>query len=65
MDILTRDLIISSYFHSRYTYATILSFLKQFHGIKLSIRQLKRVLKRLGLKRRTGNEHIKQCLEVI
>lgn len=49
---LSRDEIITSYFRCGYSYKLILCFLFGLHGIHLSLRQLKRILRRLGLRRR-------------
>ena len=47
-----RDYLIRLYFAAGHKYRTILQFLHVVHGIKLSMRHLKRVLKSLGLRRR-------------
>ena len=47
----TNDLI-THYFHAGHQYKTILQFLCVVHGVILSIRQLKRKLRHLGLRRR-------------
>ena len=49
-----RDILIEQYFSTRLGYDEILLFLGLLHGITLSIRQLKRILRARGLKRR-GN----------
>ena len=49
----TRDALVEHYFHLGYDYGLILCFLHFLHGISISLRQLKRILKRLGLRRRT------------
>ena len=46
-----RNTHIRRYFNQGYSYALILCFLKCAHGINLSLRQLKRILKLMGLKR--------------
>ena len=46
-----RDTLISVYFNLGFTYNEIAAFLKKCHGIQLSVRQLKRVLKGLQRKR--------------
>lgn len=51
-DGLSRDDIITSYFHCGYSYKLILCFLFGLHGIHLSLRQLKRILRKLKLRRR-------------
>ena len=47
-----RDELVRHYFRAGHKYGTILRFLRAVHGVSLSMRQLKRVLKRLGLRRR-------------
>ena len=49
----TRDALVEHYFHLGYDYRLILCFLHFLHGISISLRQLKRILRRLGLRRRT------------
>ena len=49
----TREQLIQSYFYQGYTYAHILACLAVNHAVKLSLKTLKRILKRLGLMRRT------------
>ena len=48
----TRDDIIRVYFSRGYTYSLIVCFLQFVHGISVSLRQLKRILRRLNLRRR-------------
>ena len=48
----SRDRLIQEYFYQGYPYQLILCFLYFVHGISLSLRQLKRILKRLSLRRR-------------
>ena len=45
--------LIKHYFHDGYGYSTILILLGVRHGVSLSMRQLKRVLRKCGLRRRT------------
>lgn len=49
----TRDSLIQHYFWEGYTYRLILYFPYFIHGISLSLRQLKRILRRQGLRRRS------------
>ena len=44
--------LIKLYFEAGYPYSLILRFLTQLHGIVLSMRTLKRMLHRMGLRRR-------------
>lgn len=48
--------LISDYFHADYTYEEICEFLLKYYEISISIRQLHRVLKNLGLKRKNYRE---------
>lgn len=50
---LSRNQLITKYFFDGYPYKTILILLGLLHGISLSLRQLKRILRRSGLHRRT------------
>ena len=58
--------IINHYFSLGLAYSEILAFLLCFHGIEISLRQLKRVLRRQGLRRRkdqSGNREILNAIE--
>ena len=48
----TREQLIAAYFSEGYTYKLVICFLYFVHGVSISLRQLKRSLKRLGLHRR-------------
>ena len=52
LDPMDTDELIGWYFSLGYTYQVIICFLYYVHGICLSLRQLKRILKRLNLRRR-------------
>ena len=54
-----REQLIHYYFLEGYTYRLILCFLLLVHGIPLSLRQLKRVLCKLGLKRRVPRYNVR------
>ena len=47
-----RDGFISTYFHLKFNHVEVFSFLTLSHGIRLSFRQLKRILRNQGLFRR-------------
>ena len=51
-DGLTRDEIIKEYFNLGMNYVEILSSLVNVHGIHIGLRQIKRILKKLGCRRR-------------
>ncbi len=48
----SREEYVQTYFNLGFPYEEILVFLSKFHGIVLSLRQLKRILKAMGLQRR-------------
>lgn len=47
-----QDELVAHYFHEGYSYALIVCFLHYVDGITISLRQLKRILQRLKLRRR-------------
>ena len=51
IDMKERDRLIKQYFQMGYTYNEIIGFLFCVHGIMLSLRTLKRTLRRMGLKK--------------
>ena len=57
-----------SYFDAGYKYSVILLLLAKFHGIFISMRTLKRKLRRLGLRRRgnsnLNNDSLKRIIQV-
>ena len=65
----SKESLVSLYFSAGHKYEIIRQFLHNIHGIDISLRQLKRVLKRLGLRRRlpgsAGNlRHISRLIRV-
>ena len=52
-EIQTREILLRKYFNLGFSYMEILLFLSKFHGIMLSLRQLKRLLRAMRLRRRT------------
>ena len=56
--------LIELYFKAGYSYKLILCFLVGLHGINISLRTLKRHLRRLGFKRR-GSTDITSAFESI
>lgn len=52
VDFLNRGELIRTYFNLGFTYIEILAFLSQKHGIRLGLRQLCRILRSMGLKRK-------------
>ena len=66
VDGLTRDEIIKSFFNLKFSCVEILSFLINVHGIHLGLRQIKRILRRLGCSRQgvTSNvDYIERVIE--
>jgi len=60
-----RGLLIESYFYLGLSYKEIIGFLLSRHGIRLSIRQLKRVLRLRGLRRRKNHNPLPDVIDVI
>ena len=62
-----REALITAYFRQSYSNADILLFLLNVHGIVLSLSHLKRILRRLGLKRRKQitNDTLQQTLDEV
>ena len=52
-EVRNQDDLISNYFHQGYTNNEIAGFLALQHGIVLSVRTIKRILRRMGLRRVT------------
>ena len=57
-----RERLIEHYFNLGLSYAEILCFLVAVHGIHISLRQLKRILKQLGLRRRGNLDSINKVI---
>ena len=53
-----KDVIIKNYFSSGFSYQEILAFLSLHHGLEISLRQLHRYLRRLGLFRRRNKDDL-------
>ena len=62
---LQRKDIITHYFSLDLAYSEILAFLLCFHGIEISLQQLKRVLRRQDLRRRKDHSDIRENLNAI
>ena len=60
-----RNRLISVYFKLGFTYNEITAFLKEYHGFKLSVRQLKRVLQSKGLRRRRQKSPLQDVLNAV
>ena len=60
-----RDELIATYFHLGFNYVEILSFLTLSHGIRLSLRQLKRILRNQGLFRRRNYSNPQEIISAV
>ena len=60
-----RDSLITTYFNLGFTYNEILAFLLLSHGIKLSLSELKRVLKSRRLRRRENASRITEVINAV
>ena len=60
-----RDSLIECYFSLGLSYSEILSFLLLFHGIRISIRQLKRILFSKGLRRRRNHSELREIIAAV
>ena len=63
--IVERTDLIKHYFSLGLQYSEILAFLLSFHEIQLSLRQLRRILRREGLRRRKDHSDIEQVINAI
>ena len=64
-DLAGRDALIERYFHLGLKYKEIILFLIAVHGIHISTRQLKRILKQRGLGRRRNPSSANDVIEAI
>ena len=60
-----RDSLIECYFSLGLSYSEILSFLLLVHGIRISIRQLKRILCSKGLRRRRNHSELREIIAAV
>ena len=60
-----RDEIIENYFSLGLTAPEIALFLISVHGIGISLRQLKRILRRLGCTRRGHRSNLNEVVEAV
>ena len=60
-----RNILIESYFNLGFGYEEIVGFFVLCHGIRLSLRQLKRILKGLNLKRRSNRYDMEEVIVAI
>ena len=57
--------LISDYFNLDFSYLEILVFLRDCHGITLGLRQLNRILRRLGLQRKKPHINMHGFIDAI
>ena len=55
--------MIEDYFGLGFSYSEVLSFLQVYHGIRLSLRNLKRILKKRGLRRRNIQSNVETVID--
>ena len=60
-----RNSLIEEYFHLGFNYSEMLSFLLLYHGVRLSLRQLERILRSRGLRRRKIQSGINRVVNAI
>jgi hypothetical protein len=60
-----RQTLVEHYFNLGLQYSEIIAFISSLHGIQLSLRQLKRILKNRGLRRRKDHASIEEIAFVI
>jgi len=64
-DTLSRDEVIKTYFNLGFKAQEIVLFLVSVHGIRVSLRHLKRILKRLGCRRRRFQSNLDEIVGVV
>ena len=57
--------IVSHYFHAGFSYKEILLFLLVYHSIEITLRQLHRILRKLGLLRRKHKTNINDIVSKV
>ena len=63
--IIDRDSLIERYLCMGINYVEILAFLVMYHGICLSMSQLKRILRERGLSRRKQQSSVNQIIDAV
>ena len=61
----SKEYLIRHYFKANFSYSEVLHFLATFHGIKITLRHLHRLLRKYKLYRRRGKSPINQLLEFV
>ena len=62
---LSRDEVIESYFHLGFTAQEIVLFVTNVHCMYISLRHLKRILRRLGCRRRRFQSNLDEVVDVV
>ena len=57
--------MIEDYFGLGFSYSEVLSFLQVYHDIRLSLRHLKRILKKRGLRRRNIQSNVETVIDAV
>ena len=57
--------MIEDYFGLGFSYSEVLSFLQVYHDIRLSLRDLKRILKKRGLHRRNIQSNVETVIDAV
>ena len=60
-----REVLIEEYFKAGLNYSEISAFLFLVHGVLLSVRQLKRILKAMGLQRRRNPSDVNDIIDAL
>ena len=60
-----RNYLIKEYFRLGFNYTEILSFLALYHGVRLSLRRLKRILVSQGLRRKKIQSRIERVVDAV
>lgn len=60
-----RNDVIMAYFRLGYSYVEIASFLTMFHDITISVRQICRILRSMGLRRRAPRVDLMRVVDAV
>ena len=60
-----RNYLIKDYFRLGFNYTEIMSFLALYHGVRFSLRHLKRILVSRGLRRKKNQSRIEKVVDAI
>ena len=62
---ITRNDIIRQYFNVGFSYLEIIAFLRKYHDEHISVRQLNRILRSMGLRRRNTRSYMHRVIDAI